>query len=210
MKKFEKLIEGWLIETNEVIKELDLDEVKKKQLGTDWIKSIALMEYLTKTNYFRYNVLNLTAIIAGALIPVVLNLDILKVNGYAIAIGSTLGVMVSLSISINQSYRFNDRWRHFRFVAESLKIEGNRFFSLSENYHSFKDHNGGAFKLFMGNIAKIKEEQINTYIKKIIKHEEQKQEQKELMKQEQKQEHNNDTTAVNLNITTKEADTLSN
>ncbi|OQP50876.1 hypothetical protein A4H97_03355 [Niastella yeongjuensis] len=201
MRKFRKLINGWLEETNEVINALPLDDVKKKQLGTDWIKSIAMMEHLTKTNYLRYNLLNLTAIIAGAIIPVVLSLDILKENGWATTIGSILGVLVSLSISINHSYRFNDRWRHFRFIAESLKIEGNRFLALSDGYSGFDNHNGGAFKKFMGNIAKIKEEQIHTYIQKILK-----EEQKPDDKKDPKHDHTGDASSVNLSVASKTAD----
>jgi len=190
---FKKLIEEKLKESIVLIEQLQLDEVKKTQLKTNWLKSIGLMEYLTKTNYLRYNILNLTSIIAGALIPVILNITYLKENDCAIQLGSILGVIVSISISINQSYRFNDRWRHFRYIAEALKIEGERFFSLSESYYSYNDHNGGAFKQFMGNVEKIKEEQIHTYIQKVLK-------------EEHRQEKKSDTTTANKSAAASESE----
>lgn len=165
MTTFDKIIGDRINEAKELIDSLPLDDFKKKQIKTNWLDSIFLMETLTKKHYKYYNYLNITTIVGGVLIPVVINLpfDLSKLTA------TFLGIIVSISAGVNQSYRFNDRWRHFRLISEELKIEGERFFALGEKYIDFNTHDNDAFKLFVTNIELIKENQIDTYLKKIAK-----------------------------------------
>jgi hypothetical protein len=165
MSVFDKLISERIKRTNEMISSLSLDDSKKDQIKNHWLDSILLMEHLTKKHYLRYNYLNLITIVGGVLIPVVINL--LPQDSSAL-VTTFLGVTVSIAAGINQSYRFNDRWRHFRLISEELKIEGELFFALGEKYQSFITHNNEAFKLFITNVESIKKNQIDTYMKKVI------------------------------------------
>lgn len=167
MSKFDKAINDRIKDTQELIEGLKLDEFRKKQIKIIWLDFISLMEHLTQKHFRRYNILNLTTIISGILVPVTINL--IPSQYYATLSGTILGVMSSVSAAINQSYRVNDRWRHFRLISENLKIEGEKFFALSDNYHSFTTHEEEAFKLFMKNVEDIKQNQIDVYFKSVIK-----------------------------------------
>lgn len=168
MSVFDNLIKNKIKETNEIIDALTIDEFKKKQVRNNWLDSIILMEHLTSKHYKTYNYLNIITIVGGILIPVVINV-IPNTHLCSTLVTTFLGVTVSVATGINQSYRFNDRWRHFRLIAEELKIEGERFFALGEKYQTFTSHENEAFKLFMTNVESIKENQIDTFMKKVIK-----------------------------------------
>lgn len=170
--KFDKLIRTRLQGFTSIIDEAGLDAFKKNQIKNNWLESIVLMEYLTRKHTLLYNICNNVTIIGGILIPVVVNLDdkLLHPESAKI-IATTLGIFVSVSAGLNQSYRYNERWRHFRLISESLKVEGEMFFSLSGKYTVFNNFTDEAFKLFMTNVKSIKENQIDIYLRKVVRSE---------------------------------------
>ena len=150
MSKFDKIVSKKIDDYSNLISSLTIDDFKKKLIVTNWSDSIRLMEILTKRHYRRFNVANLITIIGSVLVPVVINVSS---DSSAKIISTILGVLVSISAALSQSYRFNDRWKLFRKISEELKIEGENFFALSGNYESYKDHENESFKLFMKNIT---------------------------------------------------------
>jgi hypothetical protein len=150
--------------TEGIVNALILEEHKKGLIKTNWIDFIKLMEAMARNSFRLYNILNLLTIIAGILIPVTIN--VIPSPIYSKLTGTVLGIIVSISASINQSYRFNDRWKHFRLISEELKIEGEKYLSLSGKYTLYDSYDK-AFKLFMTNVENIKEAQIDSFIRKI-------------------------------------------
>lgn len=128
------------------------------------------MECLTRRSQIRFNILNLTTIIGGILLPVVIMFPIpdncLNIVICNKIIAAALGIVVSVSTGINQSYKFNDKWRHFRNMSENLKIEGESFFSLSGEYSRFSTCTGEACQIFMTNLRRLKSTQIVDYMRK--------------------------------------------
>jgi hypothetical protein len=167
---FDKLIKERLDALRVIVNNLPLEKNSdhcRNLIKTNWLDFISLMEHLTAKHYKRYNVLNLTTIICGILIPVLINIKEYPEFGRITV--TVLGLLVSISAAVSQSYRFNDRWRHFRTIAEELKIEGAKYLSLSEKYKLFDNFEDG-FKLFMENVELIKQQQINAFMTKIVIH----------------------------------------
>nr|WP_198999881.1 DUF4231 domain-containing protein [Flavobacterium sp. ASV13] len=168
MTTFRKIISSKLEGYKKNVDLVNLDELQKNSLKHDWLSHIILMEYLTKKHYIIYNILNLTIIIAGTTIPVLINLD--TNNSYLKYLCTLLAILVSIFSAINQFARPNERWRHFRLISEELKIEGEKFFALTEKYSAYSSHSE-AYKLFMQNIEETKEKQIDIYLRKIARSE---------------------------------------
>jgi len=166
MSKFEKLIKDRVVAMQELVNLTDLDEFKKKQIKVNWLDFIILLETLVKRHYLRYNVFNLIVLIGGVLIPVLLN--VIPNKETAGIIVTMVSVLVAVCSGILQSYKINDRWRHFRLISEQLKIEGEKFFALTGEYNDYSTH-AGCFKLFINNVENIKSSQIEFYIKSISK-----------------------------------------
>lgn len=162
---FAAILKNHLSTYEGIITRLRLPEIETEILK-NWLNSIRLMECLTARHFRFHNIFTITTIIAGILIPVTINLPV--AGNLPKILSTILGVLASVSASINQSYKFNDRWRHFRLIAEALKIEGDKFMALTEKYKSFDHHGGAAFQLFTEQIESIKEGQINSYMRKIV------------------------------------------
>jgi hypothetical protein len=47
-----------------------------------------------------------------------------------------LSLLVALSAAVEQFFNYGERWRHYRRMAELLKIEGWEFFHLSGHYRA--------------------------------------------------------------------------
>ena len=169
INSFNKTILQKLSDYEDLINALKIEEFKRKTIKMNWCDCIMLMEILTRKNLRKYNILNYVIIIGGVLIPVTIN--IIEDDYLAKAIPTLLGVLVGIAASLNQSYRYNDKWKHFREISERLKIEGEHYLSLSGNYRLFENHDNEAYRLFMNNIGLIKESQISDYFKLIVNNE---------------------------------------
>jgi hypothetical protein len=162
---FETLVNKHINDTVKIIGSISLEDNKKELIKTNWTEFIKLMELLAQKHLRRYNTLNLITIVAGILIPVTIN--VIPDANVAKLTGTLLGVLVSVSATINHSYRFYEKWRHYRSISEELKMEGENYLSLSEKYERYNDHDREAFKLFMANVEAIKARQINTFMRNV-------------------------------------------
>lgn len=160
--------------TRLIIDTLNLECYQKELVKTNLIDFVKLMEKLTRRSIRQYNLLNITSLISGALVPVIININLnAELTKY---LATALGVIASITMAINQSYRLNDKWRHYRHVSEQMKIEGEMYLSLCGKYEKFKEKDGdnskdvghaGAFSLFINETQSIKDAQIETFIKKL-------------------------------------------
>ena len=148
---------SWFRQTIEAI---PLDRHKKKQLQSDFILNLQLMETLANRNLLYNDFSNIIVIILSALVPVLINYDDQKELIFA----TVCSVLLAIFNAFRQSYKFRDRWQNYRRTAELLVIEGQNFFALSGAYAVYKTHDG-AFPAFIHSISKLRVDQMNEYTK---------------------------------------------
>ncbi len=145
-----------------LINQLDIDDYQKGLIVADWLEFISHLEKLVEKNYIMDKVLTVVSIIGGASIPAVSAFPISET--YSKIVFSILGVITASSVGISQSFKYNEKWRHFRNQVEKIRIEGERFFSLSGNLYSNKTHKE-CLPIFIERISIIKSEEIDKYTK---------------------------------------------
>jgi len=166
IKTRKSIIRGRIASTEEFVDSLnDIGDSQKKLLQTNWIDFIKLMEKLANKHSQKYKMLNVATIVCGVLTPVSINL---LPEGWAIPVGTMLGVIVSICVALNQSNKYYIKEQHYRSFSEELKIEGEKYLSLIEKYNEYSNHDE-AFKLFMENIEVIREKQISAYMTSIAR-----------------------------------------
>ena len=126
--------EEWLkVELGAVIDQLDLSELQKRCLRARWLDAVMWVERKAEQAQRLYYALRLAIIIGGVIIPALVSLD-LGTDPAADLVRWTafgLSLLGALSAAIDGLFRFGERWRHYRLIAERLKIEGWQFFQLS-------------------------------------------------------------------------------
>jgi len=65
--------------------------------------------------------------------------------------------------TLNRQLGFEEKWRHYRMTAETMRNKGDDFFALSGSYVKFESHTT-AFKTFTTTITSYKRQEVNTYI----------------------------------------------
>lgn len=76
---------------------------------------------------------------------------------------SILGLLVAGLTALNRQFGFEEKWRHYRLNAETMRNEGDDYFALSGKYEKFLSHKD-AFKSFINTITSFKRQEVNTYI----------------------------------------------
>jgi hypothetical protein len=148
----------------QTIDSLTIDDFHKKLIKTNWLDQIELMEFLTKKHFAFYNILNASSIILIGITPLILIIDVPTLSKNIVV--STCSIISSIALTFISAYKYDDKWKHFRNIAEDLKLEGENYFELSSAYESYPNHSE-AFKLFCSKVSDIKRKQINTYIKEV-------------------------------------------
>ena len=151
-----------------LIDALDLPDLNKRFLRSRWLDQVLWMESRADSARTRYYLLRLTAIVLGLLIPVLVGLNIQGPAGdilrYAIVV---LGLLVAVSAALEEFFRYGERWRHYRHTVEWLKIEGWRFFQLSDPYRN-RTH-AEAYPVFADRIEDIVRRDVNVYVSEIVR-----------------------------------------
>ena len=84
-----------------------------------------------------------------------------------------LGLLVAVSGALEEFFRYGERWRHYRQTVEWLKIEGWRFFQLSDPYRKFTTH-AEAYSDFAGRVEDVIRRDVNVYVSEIVRTKEEK------------------------------------
>ena len=157
----------------------DLSDLQRHFLRSRWLDQVLWMEGRADSARTWYYVLRLTAIILGVLIPVLVGLNIEGGLGTALRYGIVvLGLLVAISAAVEEFFRYGERWRHYRQTVEWLKIEGWRFFQLSDPYRKHEAH-AKAYPVFADRIEDILRRDVNVYISEIVRPREEKEEDQE-------------------------------
>jgi hypothetical protein len=156
----------------------ELDDLQKHFLRSRWLDQVLWMEGRADHARNRYYLFRLTTIILGVIIPVLVGLNIEGPIGAILRYGIVvLGLLVAITASLEEFFRYGERWRHYRQNVEWLKIEGWRFFQLSDPYRKLKTH-AEAYPVFTDRIEDIIRRDVNVYVSEIVRSKEEKEEEK--------------------------------
>jgi hypothetical protein len=155
-------------EFKDLIDSLDLDDRRKQFLQARWLDQVLWMEQEAQEANRWYYTLRLSAIVGGVIVPALVSLN---VSGQA-ALWARWGVFVislgvAISVTVEEFFRYGDRWRHYRQTVEILKNEGWRFFQLTGPYRRYPDHSQ-AYARFAEQVEEICQRDVQTYITKIV------------------------------------------
>jgi hypothetical protein len=114
--------------------------------------------------WLNHNYSQIIVIIFSLLIPVIektkLNVDF---SQWDISIVSILGFIVAALTSLNRQFGFEEKWRHYRLNAETMRNEGDDYFALTGKYENCITHKV-AFKTFISTVTSFKRQEVTTYI----------------------------------------------
>lgn len=152
-----------------IIDALDLSELQKRFIRSRWLDQVIWMEGKADQARTWYYLFRLTAIILGLFIPVLVGLNIggdqALVLRYVIIV---FGLLVAVSAALEEFFRYGERWRHYRQTVEWLKMEGWRFFQLTDPYRKFDTH-AAAYAVFADRVEDITRRDVNVYISELVK-----------------------------------------
>ena len=152
-----------------LIDALDLTDLQKHFIRSRWLDQVLWMEGRADQARTWYYIFRLTTIILGVIIPVLVGLNIVGQMGtvlrYVIVV---IGLLVAISAALEEFFRYGERWRHFRQTVEWLKIEGWRFFQLSDPYLKYKTHTD-AYIDFADRVEDIIRRDVNVYISELVR-----------------------------------------
>ena len=148
-----------------IIDQLNLEEYQKELIKQNWLNFVVYLEKRIQKNYLGFNYLSTIGIIGGISIPALSSLSLIP-EPYSKLTVSILGVITAASIAVNQSRKYNEKWRHFRKMVEYARIEGENFLSLAGKNYAEKSHKDG-FPIFFDRLSHVKEMEINTFFDSI-------------------------------------------
>src|SRR5512146_1694050 len=119
-----------------IIDALDLSDLEKHFIRSRWLDQVMWMESKADAARTWHYVFLLAVII---LVLVGLNIEGMPglILRYIIVV---VGLLVAISAALEEFFHYGERWRHYRQTVEWLKIEGWRFFELSDPYREYKTH----------------------------------------------------------------------
>jgi hypothetical protein len=156
----------------EIINQLRLDPIKKKQLSADFINYIDVLHRLAGKHMWLNDITNVMVIILSAVVPIVMNLGEeivggkVAVSGY-IRLATGMSVVLAVLNAFRQAYKYREKWQSYLETAELLILEGQSYFALSGNYATFDTHEA-AFKKFIDTVNQLRAKQVSKYINQLL------------------------------------------
>ena len=180
--------EQWLKEDlSKLIDTLELTDFRKHCLRSRWLDQILWMEGKANRYRNRYYFLRLTTIIGGVIVPALVSLNTPALTGLAVNDSTNLGLgwiapvagwaafvlslVVALSAAIEQFFNYGERWRHYRRMVESLKVEGWQFLQLSGPYRRYQNHTE-AYRAFAARTEELHQHDVEAYITSVVREQE--------------------------------------
>jgi hypothetical protein len=147
----------------EIIAGLQLNDLQKRFLHDRWLDQLLWFESKAEVNQRRYYVLRLVTIVGGLIVPALVSLNVRNDVAEALAwITFGLSLVVAISAALDGFFKFGERWRSFRRVAELLKAHGWQYFELSGPYQA-ADH-ASAFPMFAAQAETVIQEDLKAFI----------------------------------------------
>ena len=168
----------WLKEDyRNIIESLGLSEMQQHFLRSRWLDQVLWMEGRANSAQWYYYRLRLATIIGGILIPAIVSLDLSGITGSIFRyLSIIIGLIVAISAALEQFFNYGERWRHYRRTVETLKMEGWKFFQLSDNYENYKNH-PDAYPAFAKLVENVIQRDVEVFITEVVKEKKEKDEQ---------------------------------
>jgi Protein of unknown function (DUF4231) len=147
----------------EIIGGLRLNELQKRFLHDRWLDQLLWFENKAQVNQRRYYALRLVTIVGGLIVPALVSLNVGNDVADTLAwVTFGLSLVVAISAALDGFFKFGERWRSFRRVAELLKAHGWQYFELSGPYTA-ADH-AIAFTTFAAQVEAVIQEDLKAFI----------------------------------------------
>lgn len=155
-------------EMGKLIEALELPELNKQFLQARWLEQVIWMDEKAWSSVLRHNILRLTTIIGGVIVPALVSLNVGDGAAAVIQILTfTVSLLVALSAAVEEFFHYGERWRHYRRTVESLKSEGWQFFQLSGPYAN--QTHIQAYPAFAARVEELSREEVETYMTQVAK-----------------------------------------
>jgi hypothetical protein len=156
-ESYEELVEG-----------LDLGEQQRVFMRARWLDQVQYMERAAKRAHHWYHALRLTTIVGALVVPALVGVNLAGGLDEALAVTVfAVSLLVAISAGIDEFFRFGERWRHYRRVAEQLKSEGWSFFQLSGPYRRFNPSHRKAYPLFASRVEVLLQSDVEVYFTEV-------------------------------------------
>jgi len=157
-------------ELEAVIAAAALDGSHADYLRSRWLSQTEWLDRRASRAHRAYVTLRLVTIVGGVLLPAAVNVGGGNPGAQAapaVPLGHwgvlVLGLAVAIAASIEGFFRFGERWRHYRRVAERLKAEGWLFAECTGPYAS-SENPSAAFPQFVARVEEILKGDVETFI----------------------------------------------
>lgn len=91
----------------------------------------------------------------------------MDMQGLIQAITFIVSLVVAMSAAVEEFFRYGERWRHYRWMTESLKSEGWQFLQLSGGYAN--QTHIQAYPVFAARVEALSSEEVESYITQVFK-----------------------------------------
>lgn len=154
-----------------LIEELSLDPLHVKFLRYRWLAYVTWLDRQARRSYILHRFLRTLIVIGGVLTPALVSLNLGEDTRTTIMWPTfAVGVVVAVSVALDELFQFGDNWTHYRRIAEMLKSEGWRFFQRSEPYRRYSSHQE-AFPRFADRVEAIVQQEVDTYFSRELESE---------------------------------------
>ena len=140
-----------------------LDEVHKQFLKNRWLHHVMLSSKRAQDSYRKYHILRSIVVIGGVFIPTLVSLNIKEPSSELRWITVGLGLLVATSAALEGIFRFGDVWREEQRATELLLSEGWRFFQLSGQYSTKRNHQR-SYSYFAAQVESLILKEIESYL----------------------------------------------
>lgn len=152
-----------------LVETLAISDLQKRFMRSRWLDQVLWMEGRANHARDRYYALRLITIIGGVIVPALVSLN-LSSNAASAIRWATFGLslLVAISAAVEEFFHYGERWKHYRQIVESLKIEGWKFFQFTEPYRSYKTQ-AEAYPVFAARVEEIIQRDVDVYITEVVK-----------------------------------------
>ena len=153
-----------------LIEKIELSDLQRQFMKSRWLSQMLWLESRAQQNRNRYYVLRLLTIIGGIIVPALVSININANNVQTIIgwIAFGLSQIVAISAAVEEFFHYGERYRHYRNIAELMKIEGWHFFQLSGAYRNSQSH-GEVYADFAERVENIMQRDVQGYLSEVIK-----------------------------------------
>lgn len=137
-----------------------LSTLQKQVLHENWLSQMEWVENRATRERNANELIRWWQIILGVLIPV-----FIQVNLETVA--SVAGVFVAVITAVHQFRRPDDRWRHYRMLAERYKMEFWAYVTLSNEEYKGKTH-ADAFNDFDSRMNELRREDMANFFGQVV------------------------------------------